>query len=189
MQPLTHDLWAKHFVELRPRIREEWPDVDPIELEIVRDDWDHLVQLIQRTEGLSADLVQQRLRTLDIEGLGIGTGDSGDDDSAEDTHASLAQLALGNGFEESERDRIVERLSKLNRRLKRFPADATSLELQVKERNNSGQTVTFIAQLPGFSQLVATSTESDIRDALMDVREDMWRQIDDAVTRRTEGAR
>lgn len=187
MQPLTHDLWAKHFVELRPRIRKEWPDVDPSELEIVRDDWDHLVQLIQRTTGLSADLVAQRLRTLDIEELNIGTGDSSDDE--DNTQASLAQLALGNGFEESERDRIVERLSKLNRRLKRFPADATSLELQVKERNNNGQTVTFIAQLPGYSQLVATSTESDLRDALMDVREDMWRQIDDAVSRRTEGAR
>ncbi len=187
MQPLTHDLWAKHFVEIRPRIREEWPDVDPIELEIVRDDWDHLVQLIQRTTGMSADLVQQRLRTLDIEELNIGTGESAGD--GDDNTASVAQLALGNGFDESERDKIVERFSKLNRRLKRFPADATHLELQVKERNNSGQTVTFIAQLPGYSQFVATSTESDIRDALMDVREDMWRQIDDAVTRRTEGAR
>ena len=188
MQPLTHELWAKHFVELRPRIREEWPDVEQSELEMVRDDWDHLVQLVQRTTGMSADLVAQRLRTLDVEELNIGTGEAGGDDK-ESNQASLDQLALGNGFEESERDRIVERLSKLNRRLKRFPADATTLELQVKERNNSGQTVTFIAQLPGYAQFVATSTESDMRDALMDVREDMWRQIDDAVTRRTEGAR
>ena len=187
MQPLTHQLWAKHFVKIRPRILEEWPNTDPIELEMVRDDWDHLVQLIQRTSGLSADLVSQRLRTLDIEALNIGTGEP--DEDGDEGSASLAQLALGNGFEESERDRIVERLSKLNRRLKRFPADATHLELQVKERDNSGQTVTFIAQLPGYSQLVATSTESNLRDALMDVREDMWRQIDDAVTRRTEGAR
>lgn len=187
MQPLTHELWAKHFVELRPRIREEWPDVDPIELEIVRDDWDHLVQLVQRTTGMSADLVAQRLRTLDVAELNIGSGGSGPD--KEGNQASLDQLILGNGFEESERGRIVERLSKLNRRLKRFPADATTLELQVKERNNTGQAVTFIAQVPGFAQFVATSTESDIRDALMDVREDMWRQIDDAVTRRTEGAR
>lgn len=187
MQPLTHELWAKHFVELRPRIREEWPDVDPIELEIVRDDWDHLVQLVQRTTGMSADLVAQRLRTLDVAELNIGSGGSGAD--KEGNQASLDQLILGNGFEESERGRIVERLSKLNRRLKRFPADATTLELQVKERNNTGQAVTFIAQVPGFAQFVATSTESDIRDALMDVREDMWRQIDDAVTRRTEGAR
>ena len=188
MQPLTHQLWAKHFTDIRPRVLEEWPDIDPIELEEVRDDWDHLVQLVQRSTGMSADLVGQRLRTLDIEELNIGTGESREASDDEGT-ASLEQLALGNGFEESERGRIVERLSKLNRRLKRFPADATHLELQVKERNNSGQTLTFIAQLPGYSQFVATSTEADLRDALMDVREDMWRQIDDAVTRRTEGAR
>ena len=187
MQPLTHDLWAKHFVELRPHILEEWPDVDPIELDIVRDDWDHLVELIQRTTGMSADLVRQRLRTLDAEELNIGTGE-GDEESPEE-HATLDQLVLGSGFDESERERIIERLSKLNRRLKRFPADATHLELQVKERDNSGQALTFIAQLPGFSQFVATSRESNLRDALMDVREDMWRQINDAVTRRTEGAR
>ena len=188
MQPLTHQLWAKHFVEIRPRILEAWPDTDPIELEEVRGDWDHLVQLVQDASGLSADLVAQRLRTLDIAELNIGTGARDEDDSDEGS-ASLAHLVLGHGFEESERDRIVERLSKLNRRLKRFPADATHLELQVKERGHGGQTVTFIAQLPGYAQLVARSTEADLRDALMDVREDMWRQIDDAVTRRTEGAR
>jgi ribosome-associated translation inhibitor RaiA len=187
MQPLTHQLWAKHFVSLRPRVLEEWPDIDPIELESARDDWDHLVQIVQRTSGLSADLVQQRLRTLDVEDLNIGPGSPAEE--PDDTAASLDKLVLGRGFEEAERQRIVQRLAKLNRRLKRFPADATHLELQVKERNNSGQTVTFLAQLPGFAQLVATSSENDLRDALMDVREDMWRQIDDAVSRRTEGAR
>src|SRR3712207_8109946 len=59
--------------------------VDPIELDIARDDWDHLVQLIQRTEGLSADLVQQRLRNLDVEELNIGTGGDGDGRSEEHT--------------------------------------------------------------------------------------------------------
>src|SRR5688572_32565943 len=102
MQPLTHELWAKHFVELRPRVREEWPDVDPIELELVRDDWNHLVQLVQRTTGMSADLVAQRLRTLDVEDLGIGTGEQSED--KESNQASLDQLILGNGFEESERE-------------------------------------------------------------------------------------
>ena len=106
-----------------------------------------------------------------------------------DNAASLDQLALGNGFEASERERIVARLEKLNRRLKRFPADSTWLEISVKERDTSGQSVTLICELPGYAKFVATSTEQDLRDALMDVREDMWRQIDDAVTRRTEGAR
>ena len=187
MQPLTHQLWAKHFVEIRPRVLEEWPEIPKGAIDHVGDDWDGLVELVHKTTGMSADLVSQRLRTLDVEELNIGPGE----DDGEDTEgrASLDQLVLGVGFEESERERIVERLAKLNRRLKRFRADGTWLELRVKERNNSGQSVTLECELPGFAKLVATSSEPDLRDALMDVREDLWRQIDDAVTKRTEGAR
>ena len=125
--------------------------------------------------------------TLDVEEPNIAGGEP--DADVDVNPASLAQLALGSGFEAAERDRIVARLDKLNRRLKRFPADGTWLEISVKERDSSGQNVTLRCELPGFANLVATSSEQDLRDALMDVREDMWRQIDDAVTRRTEGAR
>ena len=83
----------------------------------------------------------------------------------------------------------MERLSKLNRRLKRFPADGTRLQLSVKERDSSGQSVTLECEVPGFAKFVATSQEADLRDALMDVREDLGRQINDAVERRNEGAR
>jgi hypothetical protein len=188
MQPLTHQLWAKHFVELRPRVLAEWPEIDSNELDTVRDDWDHLVQLVQQRTGLSADLVGQRLRTLDVADLNIGPGEP-DGGAGDDNQASLAQLALGHGFEAAERGRIVERLEKLNRRLKRFPADGTWLEISVKERDTPSQSVTLICELPGYARFVATSSEQQLRDALMDVREDMWRQIDDAVTRRTEGVR
>jgi ribosome-associated translation inhibitor RaiA len=186
MQPLTHQLWAKHFVQIRPHVLEEWPEIDKIELDHVGDDWDGLIELVHKTTGLSADLVAQRLRTLDIEDLGIGSGEPSEEDSS---RASLQQLVLGSGFHDSERDRIVERFSKLNRLLRRFPADGTWLELSVKERDTASQSVTLICELPGFSRLVATSSESDLRDALMDVREDIWRQINDAASRRKEGAR
>ena len=180
-------MWAKHYVEIRPRVLQEWPEIDKGALDHVGDDWDGLVELVHKTTGMSADLARQQLRTLDVEELNIGTGDDDEDDDAAPGHASLDQLALGTGFQPSERDRIVERLSKLNRRLKRFPADGTWLELSVKERDNSGQSVTLECEVPGFSKFVATSSEADLRDALMDVREDLWRQIDDAVTKR--GAR
>ena len=117
------------------------------------------------------------------------TREPGEGGGAGSNQASLSQLTLGSGFEASERDRIIERLDKLNRRLRSFPADGTWLEISVKERDNTGQSVTLICELPGYAKLVATSTEHDLRDALMDVREDMWRQIDDAATRRREGAR
>lgn len=188
MQPLTHQLWAKHFVEIRPRVLEEWPQIDKGALDHVGDDWDGLVELVHKTTGMSADLTVQSLRTLDVEELNIGPGDDDAEEAAEGA-ASLDQLNLGTGFAESERDRIVARLAKLNRRLKRFPADGTWLELSVKQRDTSSQSVTLECEVPGFAKFVATSSESDLRDALMDVREDLWRQINDAVTKRTEGAR
>jgi ribosome-associated translation inhibitor RaiA len=98
--------------------------------------------------------------------------------------ASLALLRLSGEFTEADRARIVERLSKLDRRLQRFPADGTDLHLTVKDREQPGQKVTLEARLPKFGHFAATSTEADLRAALMDVREDLWRQIDDAVNRR-----
>jgi len=98
--------------------------------------------------------------------------------------AGLAQLRLSGEFTEADRPRIAERLSKLDRRLRRFPADGTDLHLTVKNREQPGQKVTLEAWLPKFGHFAATSTQVDLRAALMDVREDLWRQIDDAVNRR-----
>ena len=185
MQPLTPTVWEKHFAELRPYVVEEFPDVPENEIEGVRGDWNWLVELIQRHEGLSAQLVHQRLRKLDVEELGLGTGDG--ETQAEEGRASLDQLRLGAGFTESERDRIVSLLGKLNRRLRKFQADGTELELSVKDRDSTSQKVTLECWLPKFPHLAATSNEHELKAALMDVREDMWRQIDDAVNRRKEG--
>lgn len=100
--------------------------------------------------------------------------------------ASTAQLRLGSGFHDDERDEVVARVSKLDRRLQRFDADATQLELSVKGRDSNEQHVVFEARLPGHDRLVATSSEPRLRDALNDVRDDMWRLIDDAVTKRDD---
>ena len=184
MQPLTATVWEKHFVELRPYVAQEFPDVPAREIEGVQGNWDWLVELIQRYEGLSAELVHQRLRKLDVEELGLGTGEGAETDEG---RASLDELRLGSGFSESERDRIVTLLAKLNRRLRKFQADGTALELSVKDRDTTSQKVTLECWLPKFPHLAATSAEPDMKAALMDVREDLWRQIDDAVSRRKEG--
>jgi hypothetical protein len=123
MQPLTHQMWAKHFAELRPYVLAEWPQVAREDLDLVGDDWDGLVELVSRSTGMSADLAVMQLRKLDVAEMGIGSGETDDDEDADEGQASLDQLRLGVGFSEDERDRIVERLSKLNRRLRRFPAD------------------------------------------------------------------
>lgn len=95
MQPLTHQVWERHSTELRPHVLEEFPKLDRSQLEAAGDDWDRVVELVQQSTGMSADLVAARL----------------------------------------------------------------------------------------------TSGESDLRAALMEVREDLWRQIDDAVNKRKERAR
>ncbi|HUH07992.1 MAG TPA: HPF/RaiA family ribosome-associated protein [Egibacteraceae bacterium] len=186
MQPLTHRVWARHFAQLRPYIIKEFPEVPPEQLDVVGDDFDGLVELVQQSTGWSADLVHQRLRTLDVEELGLGTGDA-DEQPEEGQRASLAQLRLGAGFGQDERERIVQRLSKLDRRLRKFPSEGTDLELSVKDRGSTTQKVTLECWLPKFPRVVATSREQDLRAALMEVREDLWRQIDDAVGKRKAG--
>lgn len=185
MRPLTPRVWERHFPVLRPYVLREFPDVDRQKLEVIGDDYSGLVDVVQDATGLSADLIRQRLQKLDVEELGLGTGQSKQEE--DQSRASLAQLRLGDGFSDAERDRVVNRLEKLNRRLRKFPADGTDLLLTVKERDTTSQKVTLECGLPHFSRLVATSNEPDLKAALMEVREDLWRLIDDAVNRRKEG--
>lgn len=185
MRPLTPRVWERHFTVLRPYVLQEFPDVDRQKLETIGDDFSGLVDVVQDATGLSAELVRQRLRKLDVDELGLGTGEA--EEEAEEDRASLDQLRLGDGFSDAERDRIVNRLEKLNRRLRKFPADGTHLLLSVKDRDTTAQKLTLECGLPHFATLVATSDEPDLKAALMEVREDLWRQIDDAVNKRKQG--
>lgn len=183
MRPLTRREWEEHYTDLRVHVLEAWPDVDRGRLEAANDDFDRVVELIQDTTGLPGQAIESRLKALDVRELGLGTGGAGEDESVVG-QASLELLRLGGEFDESDRPRVVERLSKLDRRLKKFSAEGTDIHLTCKDRDTTGQKVTLEVWAPKFGHFAATSTESDLRAALMDVREDMWRQIDDAVNRR-----
>jgi ribosome-associated translation inhibitor RaiA len=98
--------------------------------------------------------------------------------------ATVEQLRLATGFAERERDKVVELLRRLDRRLSRFPAEDVDLELSVKERDTPSQYVVLECWIARKDRFVATSRDEDIRRALVEVREDLWRQIDKAVTRR-----
>lgn len=111
------------------------------------------------------------------------------DQDQEPRAASIDQLRLATGFAERERDGILEVLRKLDRRLSRFPADEVDMELSVKERETPSQYVVLEAWIAKKDRFVATSREPDLRDALMDVREDLWRQIDKAVNRNIDRRR
>jgi hypothetical protein len=187
MQPLTHDQWEKHFVELREPILEKFPRVDRRELERIENDFDGLVALVQHATGLTPESTLQVIRTLDVEELNLGAGTPGEE--VDDDRASLDQLVLQHGFNEAERPRIVERLRQLNRHLHRFPASGTYLELSVKEREGPQQEVVLDTQIPGFARIVAKSKEADLRAALADVRDDTIAQIGSTIGKRTEGSR
>jgi hypothetical protein len=109
-------------------------------------------------------------------------------DTSERQSATVDQIRLGTGFSESERDRLIEVFRKLDRRLKRWPAEEVDMELSIKERDTSSQSVTLECWIAGNgnTRFVATSKEGSLHDALMDCREDLWRQIDDFVTRQTD---
>jgi len=177
MTALDARVWQSRFTELRTSVVSAFPDVHRQEVEAAGDDFDALVHTIQRRSGMSATEVHERLAEIDA------------DDGAEPADggrrgASLEQLRIGFGFEESERPRILELLRKLDRQLQRFPAEAVDLELTVKDRDTTAQKVTLEAWLPNMPRVVVTSREHSLRDALMEVREGLWRQLKETLDRR-----
>jgi hypothetical protein len=179
MQPLTEQIWAQRFADLRPLVYQEFPRLAQQDLETVGGDWDALLELIQRTYDMDADVLRQRMNAVDV--------DQADEAAAAEgatERASVAQMRIESGFSEVEHDRIRQQMSKLDRRLNNFPADAVDLELSVKDRDTTSQKVTLEAWLPKFPHMAVTSKEDDFHDALMDVREDMLRQIDDEIGKR-----
>lgn len=181
MRTLDARAWQVGFTELRTPVLSAFPRLHRQDVEATGDDFDALVHLIQRQSGMSAGEVHQRLSQIEID-------DDGRDDEPADgagrQRASIDQLRVEFGFEESERPRIVDLLRKLDRQLKRFPADAVDMELTVKDRDTTAQKVTLAARLPNVPAVIATSHETSLRDALMDVREDVWRQIKEQLDRR-----
>ncbi|MBW3605274.1 MAG: hypothetical protein KY460_10255 [Actinobacteria bacterium] len=182
MTTLDARAWQAKFTELRTPVLSAFPRLHRQDVEAAGDDFDALVHMIQRQSGLSATEVHDRLSEIEV-------ADDADDDvetSQRTTRprASLDQLRIAFGFEESERPRILELLRKLDRQLQRFPAEAVDLELTVKDRDTTTQKVTLEAWLPNVPRLVVTSKESSLRDALMDVREDLWRRINESLDRR-----
>jgi hypothetical protein len=114
-----------------------------------------------------------------------------DTDAAADPQPATVegQLRLGTGFNDTERPKIVELYAKLDKRLKRWSAEQVDMELSIKERETPSQSLTLECWIAagGNSRFVATSSENALQDALMDCREDLWRQIDEYVSRKTDG--
>jgi hypothetical protein len=94
------------------------------------------------------------------------------------------RLRLGTGFDESERSTVIERLGGLEKRLSSFSEDTLELELSIKERDGADQRLTLECWMAGRARLVSTSASTSLERALIEVRDDMVRQITDATNRR-----
>ncbi|SBT49995.1 HPF/RaiA family ribosome-associated protein [Micromonospora narathiwatensis] len=94
-----------------------------------------------------------------------------------------ACLRVGAGFSQGDRNWIAERFATLDARLAGFHADATELEVSVKDREARGQKVTLECWIAGRQKIVTTSVEEDLHAALNDVRDDLRRRLNDAKTR------
>ncbi|HUW00993.1 MAG TPA: hypothetical protein VMW08_01450 [Acidimicrobiales bacterium] len=93
-------------------------------------------------------------------------------------------LRLGDGLSPADLESVVAHFGSLDHRLRSFRPNAVELYLHIKERDTPSQRATLEAHIDGFPKLVATSTHVDYDDALIEVRDDMIRQITDAKSRR-----
>jgi hypothetical protein len=98
--------------------------------------------------------------------------------------ALATQLRLGPGFHEADRARVLADLSSLGRHLMHWSPDRVDLDVSVKDRGGPQQTVTLEARLPGWPSQVAHSTAPDLGRALVEVRQEMIRRIEDGKARR-----
>lgn len=99
------------------------------------------------------------------------------------TSSVAESLRLEYGIKPHEFDHVVDVLGRLDERLRSFRADAVELRLNVKERDQPSQRTTLEAIIAGMPRIVATSTREDLDGALVEVRDDLIRQITDAKDR------
>jgi ribosome-associated translation inhibitor RaiA len=101
----------------------------------------------------------------------------------EGTATVEASLRFGSGFGQDERGPIIEGWGSLDARLRSFDAGTVELELSVKERGEASQRTVLEAWISGQKRVVATSSDPDLERALIEVRDDLIRQLTDAKNR------
>ena len=97
--------------------------------------------------------------------------------------AVAAAMHFETGISLEEYDVVLESFGRLDERLRSFPEGSVDLRLYVKERNTPSQRTSLEARIAGQRRMIATSTESNLRIALGEVRDDLIRQITDAKNR------
>jgi ribosome-associated translation inhibitor RaiA len=93
-------------------------------------------------------------------------------------------LRLGAGFSDASRGHLLELLASLERHLARWEPEKVDLEISVKDRGGPEQKVTFEARLPRWPPLVASAAARDLDHAVIEVRKEMIRQVEDEKAKR-----
>jgi len=75
---------------------------------------------------------------------------------------------------------------RLERRLAHWKVEQVELELSVKERDSSKPRTVLECWIAGVPRMVATSDEKDLDKAVVEVRDDLFRQLNRYVTRRED---
>lgn len=101
------------------------------------------------------------------------------------TSVIAERLRVATGFEAAEHADVTERLSTLDRRLGRFPAESVELEISVKERGGAGQQVTLECWIGGMPHMAARSAEPELMRAVQQARDELARQLGDLIDKRT----
>lgn len=97
------------------------------------------------------------------------------------------RLRLVPEFRTDEREGILEVLfGRLERRLAHWQPEQVELELSVKERDKPGQRTVLECWIAGVPRMVATSTEEDLDDSTVEVRDDLFRQLNRYLTKRED---
>ncbi len=88
-------------------------------------------------------------------------------------------------FRPDEYERYTNLLfGRLERRLKRWEPEQVELELSVKERETPAQRTVLECWITGVPRMVGTSNHNDLDKAVVEVRDDIHRQVNRYVTRR-----
>jgi len=97
------------------------------------------------------------------------------------------RLRLVPEFRTDEREGILEVLfGRLERRLAHWQPEQVELELSVKERDKPGQRTVLECWISGVPRMVATSNEADLDRAVIEVRDDLFRQLNRYLTKRED---
>lgn len=108
--------------------------------------------------------------------------------------AMFERIRLGNGFTPAHRERIDRVFAGLESQLERLPSDGFDGLVSLKDGDpdrdhNPKQQTTLEVWAAGGHRYVTTSREPNLDDALLEVRDDMWRMIKRALDRRIDRRR